>query len=1458
MHSGEVMASVSTDLRQVPETVEYLLLHRGDVVEFALTIPADRKGRGFLRTNIGNAEVRWTEIVRHVEEGKPILSQDWHDIAMQQVGERLYSLTLPLAEVGRFEAKACFLPEGSDEPVWPEGGNTVIKVAPADYCCANNIYTAFVRQFGPNKFEWSASDQKQIDKLERDGYSVIPRSGTFRDLIKELDFIIGRLRFRIIQLLPIFPTPTTYGRMGKFGSPFAALDFMDVDPALAQFDRGTTPMGQFTELVEAIHHRNARLFLDIPINHTGWASKLQIERPEWFVRDKESKFKSPGAWGVTWEDLAKLDYRHPDLWKYMADVFLFWCQQGVDGFRCDAGYMISSEAWEYIVAKVRLEYPDTIFMLEGLGGSIDTLKNLLTGANLDWAYSELFQNYDRRQIASYLPDAIDISSTKGVLVHFAETHDNVRLASTSRTYARLRTALSALCSQEGAFGITNGVEWFAEDKIDVHGAPPLKWENAKNQVADIARLNAILETHTCFHPGAKLALIQEGASNTVVLARTSADGNDSLLVIANLSHQQRNEAHWRREKGLSKTDMVDLITGKHVPIQVEREECRCLLEPGQVLCLSPDGSALDLITTALDHPLSMPERTRRQCLKAKALEVYGFYHPCHDVSGINVANLAEDMSKDPRAFCDIFTESGPAPVVTWNWPRDAKRIVMIPPKHFLYVKSEHPFSATLRCGGKVLRYERSIRRNDGRHFALIRSPDEPAESFRCFLDLAVDEPEETRRLRGSLLYLPSGEKYLVRTSFNKEEVLQRDCYVLCTNGCGAMSQARGVWGKIKSQYDALLAANLHPNYPVDRRIMLTRCRAWLVCRGYSQAIDEHCLQSFSVGSDGHAVWHFIVPAGQGMIVSLIICLKMIDGENAVTIDFGRRNRGSGSNDLDDHVPVKLIIRPDVEDRLNHEKTKAYAGPETSWPQSLLCDKRGFGFAPSDSHRLVIHIANGIFTSEPEWTYMVPHLVDAERGLGDCSDLFSPGYFTAILKGGDMAIVRAEIIQGKNKRTTCSQPDCSLPGRAGRNPSADMQQLQTFQAENPPMEQALRTAMRQFIVKRENSKTVIAGYPWFLDWGRDTLICLRGMIAAGMFCEARDILRQFGRFESQGTLPNMIRGDDDTNRDTSDAPLWFFVACRDLVNADCGYSFAKATKDRLRSAEFLEFDCGGRTVKEILLSIANNYIEGTPNGIRMDPQSGLIFSPSHFTWMDTNHPAGTPREGYPIEVQTLWHFALKFLAELDEKGRWLELANKVRNSIRGHFAIEGQPAFLSDCLHAKCGQPAKEAVADDHLRPNQLLAITLGAIEDKSLCAGILVSCEDLLVPGAIRSLADRQVKFQLPVIYQGRLLNDPARPYWGQYRGDEETQRKPAYHNGSAWTWLFPSYCEALSMTYGEDAKATALAILSGSTELIDRGCIGHIPEIVDGDAPHKLRGCGAQAWGATELYRVLAILTKN
>jgi len=1389
---------------------------RGDTVTFTLENHTGKKGQAWLRSNIGHAHIRHAEIISHAEQGLPPLARDWHDLPMQPDGETRFTITLPLQGVGRFESKAYFIAKGTDRITWPAGGNSVLKVEPAETCAGNTMYTAFVRQFGDARYSGATApqDEHAIQQLDSAGFAVIPHSGKFRDLIQELDFIVGTLRCRIVQLLPIHPTPTTYARMGRFGSPFAVMDLFDVDPALAEFDKQTTPIDQFQELVDEVHRRDARLYLDMPINHTGWASHLQITHPEWFHRNEDESFMSPGAWGVLWEDLSKLDYSNHPLWKYMAEVFLFWCRKGVDGYRCDAGYKVPFEAWEYIIAKVRMEYPDTIFMLEGLGGHKHVTEHLLADAGMNWAYSEIFQNHDQGQVDGYLPESIRVSETKGNLIHFSETHDNLRMAATSPTFARLRTAFCALTSHNGASGFANGVEWYAEEKINVHNAHSLNWGAKHNMVDFIRRIHAIMEIHPSFHAGGTVEIITGAYHNSTAILRQDTSGEHPLLILANLNHEEPGKVTWQTARcPFGKKTVTNLLTGHPVRLGQTTHH----LQPGEVLCLTDHPDWLKQVDQTLETPYQIPAVSAAQCIRAKALDLY-----CHFAAFDQFD--PDRFMQDPKQLCNEL--AGGTPVVTsWQWPRDTHRTVMLPPNHFLLIKAPGRFIAELHDGnGATLAHENSLEQADGSSFALFAPLPTPGRHRKLTLTMTAFEHEDIRHSQSPILQLCEEHHAKVITTCKAGEIYDRDRYAICTNAHGALSQVRIGWAELRSKYDGLLSANLNPNVPVDRHTMFTRCRAWVVCRDYSNELSLHCQKRFTAADNGTIVWDFAVPVGEGQLIPLKVALQMHPDTNAVRISFQRTAAGNDPEHLADHTPVTLILRADIEDRCNHEVTKALYGLEETWPQAIKTQKSGFTFHPARDRTLHIQLNGGEFHREQEWHYQTDHPVDRARGIDGESDLFSPGYFKIDLNGNETA----ELVAGINEVPTFKKP------------------LLAADPNEPSIEEAMHRAMKQFIVKRDEFQTVIAGYPWFLDWGRDTLICLRGIIAAGLLEEAQNILLQFAKFEKGGTIPNMIRGNDDSNRETSDAPLWLFVACDELMKAQ-------------KNKKLLKADCGkGRTVKEVLVSLATGLINGTENGITFDWDSGLIYSPSHYTWMDTNYPAGTPREGYPIEIQAMWHYALNMLAQIDKAPEWPQFAQKVEQSIAELFVIEGADStYLADCLAAGPDTRARDADVDDALRSNQLLAITLGAIKDPDLCKSIIDACEQLLIPGAIRSLADRPVKHPAPVYQSSHLLNDPHNPYWGHYTGAEDTRRKPAYHNGTAWTWPFPSYAEALVMVYGDSARDTALAILGSASDVLNHGCLRQSPEVIDGNTPHIQRGCGAQAWGVTELYRVVRKLKK-
>jgi predicted glycogen debranching enzyme len=1217
--------------------------------------------------------------------------------------------------------------------------------------------------------------------------------------------------------------------MGRFGSPFASLDYYAVDPHLAEFDSKATPLEQFLELVDAVHARNGRIFIDIPVNHTGWASRLHLEHPEWFVREEDRSFVSPGAWGVVWADLCKLDYRRDEVHKLMADVFLYWCRRGVDGFRCDAGYMLPLDAWRYIIAKVRNEYPDAIFLLEGLGGPPDTQEKLLADAGLNWAYSEIFQNYTREQIENYLPYAERMSQDKGLFVNFAETHDNNRLAAKSRKYSRMRTALCALLSHNGAFGITNGVEWFAEGKVDVHGAESLNWGASENQVAEIRTIQILMEWHPAFHAGAHTRLIEHGHEHAVALLRESPDRKKAVLALINLDERRSAEISWKTEDFIGNSNCVDLLSGKKAEFKIQNELQSFELEPAQAVCLSNDIEDLEIFREALSIKIAEPVKVLKQRMRLAAMETMAFCRGYGDLKDYDPEQMAQKLIMDPMAFCSEMSECDLPPVTEWEDGYDQHRTVMLPSESLLFIRCRSAFRAEIKKGEETERYGRSIPLKHGGHFLIFngfKSKSAKAEPLQ--LKLTVFDRGKVSYTNGRLLLLADADKVYFRRAFSHDEVRKYDFYALCSNKLGGMSQVRADWGTIRSKYDAVLAANCNPDYPVDRRVMFTRCRGWLVCSGYSQEVNLSCLERFVSGNRNCAEWEFRVPAGQGKVVPLTLTLSMALDCNVVKLSFKRKPASADSDTaLAENIPVRVILRPDIEDRCNHEVTHAFTGPEKSFPHAVTYLSNGFSFKPGRDRCLRLSLEGSVFVPQPEWKYMQGLPVERERGLEDHTDMFSPGYFEFKMRGDEeytlLAAVAAGDLEAASLPEHCKWPETKLSG-----------------AQAP--ESAMYHAMERFIVKRDRYHTVIAGYPWFLDWGRDTLICLRGMIAAGYLEQSREIILQFAEFEKQGTIPNMIRGKDDSNRDTSDAPLWLFVAVSDYCR--------EVGKD-----DILNVDCGGRTLFAVLKSIAENYQAGTPNGIKMDDESGLVFSPSHFTWMDTNYPAGTPRQGYPVEIQALWYAALEFLAMHEDK--YVLLRDKVKRSIEELYFLEKEK-YYSDCLHAEPGMSAKRATPDDACRCNQLLAVTLNAVTKREHKLGIVKSCQQLLVPGAIRSLADRKTKYPLPVYHHGKLLNNPHAPYWGRYYGDEDTRRKPAYHNGTAWTWPFPSYSEALLLVGGEKCRKRAKAVLMSCQGIVESGTPEQVPEILDGNIPHTWRGCGAQAWGITELYRVFRFLNNG
>jgi predicted glycogen debranching enzyme len=1438
----------------------------GDCVRFELR---DRNGRkpqkgwsGRLRTNLGRAEQLRREILEAHTHGLPVAGASWRDIAMIEDAEG-WHLELPLAEVGYFKAKAYLLdPRGWQH--WPEGPDFGISVHPDRYRTGNTIYCAFTRMFGAKEnlgIDTLKNLEQEIGSLDQAQYTVIPPSGKLRDLTRELPHIVERLRCRILHLLPISPTPTTYARFGRFGSPYATLDLTGIDPALVVFDKRTTGIDQFSELTYAAHLLGARVFLDIVINHTGWGSTLQETHPEWFLRQPDRAFVSPGAWGVTWEDLVELKHQNVELWDELSEIFLTWCRRGVDGFRCDAGYKVPMPAWQYIVARVQQEYPETIFLLEGLGGAWKATEALLTEGGMQWAYSELFQNYSGVQVAGYLDHSFKQDERTGLLVHYSETHDNDRLAARGRAWSLLRNRLCGLCSTSGGFGFTSGVEWLATEKVRVHGRTDSGWDNPENLVDELAHLNQLLSEHPCFFDGARLRRLSSIDSPVYALLRESADANDILLVLVNTDVTNPNKVFLPRQilgkwsENLS--SWVDLLGQKAPEIKRDKEgNLQFLVEPGAAYCLAPTTEPFGFQGQAYRRARAQSAWAVMALSRLVSVERFGVF---------NWRALAEDVDRAPASFLAKISSlakqsSGPTLadqlrqcddrdvfpcVVPWTL-LDAQRITVVPPGHWLLLQDTTPFRAMLQFSesSSPVNVE-SLATRDG-HIACF-APRETSADATLTLERYSQKDQHPR---ASVRFL-APQPGLANTS---GAIPNAEDLVLLTNGRGGMARLCVDLGRVRSKYDCVLGANLHPTLPVDRHVLAKRIRAWINADGFISPLDFRNLDWFAAGPP--ALWHFVAQAGDGRTVEVEMTAAMPQERNSTVFRFSRPSSPKAKGkQLPVEADVRLTVRIDIEDRNFHWETKRNAGAEHHFnanTQAIKAEERrkreaasdpqhfqgeqfiGFEFTPASDRRLRVFSDVGWYHPQPEWSENIPHPIEQNRGQVGNGDAYSPGWFELPLPKGAVAtlVATAEPSQLEPRELEAAvSPVSRSQTRAG--------QIDSFG------EHLLR-AVRAFVVRRDTGKTVIAGYPWFLDWGRDTFICARGMLAAGMVEEVKQLVLTFARFEKDGTLPNTIFGEDASNRDTSDAPLWFSLVCEELESQ--GETVGTMSPVR------------GRTFRDVLESIARNYIRGTPNRIRMDPASGLIWSPSHFTWMDTNYPAATPREGYPIEIQALWIRLLRALGRSGGAGErrfWNELADRAQASLEKFFWRD-QLGYYADVLCAQSGQAAAEAKVDDALRSNCLLVISLGLSNSQRAQLCVAVGRRHLVVPGALRTLAPLPVSMPLHVFASdGRALNDPYAPYWGHYEGDEDTRRKPAYHNGTAWTWTFPIFCEALARAwdFAPEAVAAAKSYLGSMEDLMAKGCLGHLPEIIDGDAPHLQRGCDAQAWGATEALRVWRLL---
>jgi starch synthase (maltosyl-transferring) len=742
----------------------------------------------------------------------------------------------------------------------------------------------------------------------------------------------------------------------------------------------------------------------------------------------------------------------------------------------------------------------------------------------------------------------------------------------------------------------------------------------------------------------------------------------------------------------------------------------------------------------------------------------------------------------------------------WQWPDDLSRLMPVPGGTSLLIQSNERLTVQWRD-----------------HSIALRESAEAPPRWQTALSL----PEVKTLQMEWLIFFQNGREIgrdgfllLPEPTDMQAHFDDKDGFVprlaILANRAGHMTQVRRAWGEIESQYDSWLSYNPDDHSPTDRRHALTRMSLWLHIGAERYRIGADTVRHFAQPSPNALLWECHL---HGMAWRATLTLGP---DRSVALHLHALTPAAED--------VWLELRPDLEDRSSHAVTAAWTGPEWRLREGTQCDDEGRLRVAFDDGWFFHLSATTPATLDPQWTYQVPLPHEASRGLATATDLYSPGWWAWTPARHTDYIWQAQV----TREEAFSQPSVA-PFIDEKPRAAPIGQ---------DMISVMRSAMALFLVRREPALTVMAGYPWFLDWGRDSLIFARGLLAEGQTETVRAILSRFGAWEKDGSLPNALRGHDASDRETADAPLWFVLVLAEWAERD---------------PSAISHPAGERTLGEIALSIVTAHLTETAHGVRLDQASGLLWCPAHFTWMDTARPCGTPCEGYPLLIQALWWRALCWAGTQStaEALTFSQLADQVAESVSRLYWLDDQKIW-SDTLHGPRGTTAAEATPDDHLRPNQLLAANLGIFYSVTEVQrqAILSAGQALIVPGALRSLARRRVTVPLPVVHEDQPLHDPLFPYHGRYRGPEDTERKPAYHNGTAWAWLLPSYAEIIARWGDTEAPPMARKLLSSSAWLWHDGCLGQLPEIIDGDAPHSARGCPAQAWSVSEWLRVWHFLT--
>ncbi len=640
---------------------------------------------------------------------------------------------------------------------------------------------------------------------------------------------------------------------------------------------------------------------------------------------------------------------------------------------------------------------------------------------------------------------------------------------------------------------------------------------------------------------------------------------------------------------------------------------------------------------------------------------------------------------------------------------------------------------------------------------------------------------------------------------------------LVTNGIGGYASGT-ISGILTRCYHGLLIAALNP--PVARTLLLTKLDETVNYNGQLYDLSANRWSDVTIAPQGYLniesfnldgtipVWHFAF--ADGLLEKRI---WMQRGENTTYIRYSYQ-RGT--------QPLTLSLKALVNYRDYHSTTKGKSLFSINRLKQQGLEIKAFPDAVSLYLSAISPNQNNNFSWKLNntWYRNFALAIEKYRGLDDVEDHFLAAIGNVTLQPGDYITIVAST-QSKHQipdyQETVSREKLLVTQFSFSN--------NNLSRTIPDWIKQLVLAADQFIVDRPlpdnpKGKTIIAGYPWFTDWGRDTMIALPGLtISTGRYDIAKTILLTFAKYVDRGMLPNVFPDAGETpHYNTVDATLWYFEAIR---------TYYKATKDR----EFLT------ELFPLLADIINWHIKGSRYNIKMD-DDGLLYAGEagvQLTWMDAKvgEWVVTPRIGKPVEVNALWYNALACMVYFSEiLNKSVSKYQEMADNTRSHFSKFWYEAggYCYDVIDSPDGN-------DISFRPNQIFAVSLPNI-------------------GAIRSSPLRkpqqkmvvdQVAQKLLTSYGLRSLSTDNSNYSGIYGGDR-LQRDGSYHQGITWSWLIGHLIQAHLQVYKN--PELALSFLLPMADHLQDGCIGSISEIFDGDTPFIPRGCFAQAWSVAEVLR--------